>query len=280
VDVASLIRAKRGVLSPAERRVADLVLSDPHAVAFGTVASVARAAQTSGGSVVRLTTRLGLDGFAALQERVQADLTPARRRAAELIRQPKGTDLLARSVEVAAEAVRATLDGVDRADFEAAVALLAARSRTVFVLAADASQGIGAQFATELAMLRPGVVDVHGTEVAVSRSMALLAPGDVVVTLDLPRYDRWLLAALRQAHEADARIVALTASTLSPLATHAELAFTVASEASGPFDSHVAALALLESLVAGVAARLRSSATDRLERIEAAWRESGALADE
>lgn len=280
MDVASLIQAKRDLLSPAERRVADLVLSDPHAVAFGTVASVARAAQTSGGSVVRLTARLGLEGFAALQERVQADLTPARRRAAERIREPGDRDLLARSVEVAAEAVRTTLDAVDRAHFDAAVALLAARSRTVFVLAADASQGIGAQFATELAMLRPGVVDVHGTEVAVSRAMALLAPGDVVVTLDLPRHDRWLLAALDQAHRSDARIVALTASALSPLAAHAELAFTIASEAPGPFDSHVAALALLESLVAGVAERLRSSATDRLERIEAAWHESGALADE
>ncbi len=280
MDVASLIRAKRDVLSPAERRVADLVLSDPHAVAFGTVASVARAAQTSGGSVVRLTSRLGLEGFAALQERVQDDLSPARRRAAERIRRPGARDPLARSVEVATEAVRTTLDAVDRADFDAAVALLATRSRTVFVLAADASQGIGAQFATELAMLRPGVVELHGTEVAVSRAMALLAPGDVVVTLDLPRYDRWLLAALAQAHRGDARIVAITASALSPLTAHATLAFTVASETPGPFDSHVAALALLESLVAGVAAKLRATAGDRLERIEAAWRESGALSDE
>lgn len=280
MDVADLIRAKRDVLSPAERRVADLVLADPHAVAFGTVASVAKAAETSGGSVVRLTARLGLDGFAALQERVRADLTPARRRAAERIREPMDNDLLARALEVAADSVQSTLDGVDRADFDAAVGLLAARSRTVHVLAADASQGIGAQFATELAMLRPGVVDVHGTEVAVSRAMALLAPGDVVVTLDLPRHDRWLLAALDQAAAGEARIVALTASPLSPLAAHAELAFTVASEAAGPFDSHLAALALFEALVAGVAERLRSSATDRLERIEAAWHESGALADE
>ncbi len=280
MDVASLIQANRDVLSPAERRVADLVLSDPHAVAFGTVASVARAAQTSGGSVVRFTARLGLDGFAALQERVQADLTPARRRAAERIREPGGDDPLARSAEVATEAVRATLDGIDRAAFGAAVALLATRSRSVLVMAADASQGIGAQFATELGMLRPGVVDVHGTEVAVRRALALLSPGDVVVTLDLPRYDRWLLAALDQAHQGEARIVALTASALSPLARHAELVFTIASETPGPFDSHVAALALLESLVAGVAAKLRSTATDRLERIETAWRESEALTDE
>ena len=86
MDVASMIRANRDALSPAERRVADLVLTDPHSVAFGTVAEVALAAGTSGGSVVRFTVRLGLDGFADLQDRVQTDLTQDRNQAAERIR--------------------------------------------------------------------------------------------------------------------------------------------------------------------------------------------------
>jgi DNA-binding MurR/RpiR family transcriptional regulator len=48
---------------------------------------------------------------------------------------------------------------------------------------------------------------------------------------------------------------------------------------AGPFDSHVATLALLNAIVAAVADRLRTSATDRLDRIEAAWRSAGALID-
>lgn len=280
MDVASLIRANRDVLSPAERRVADLVLTDPHSVAFGTVAAVARAAETSGGSVVRLATRLGLDGFADLQVRVQGDLTSDRRQAVDRIRRPDLDDPLGQAVAVAGEAVRVTLDRVDRTAFDAAVALLATRSRPVFVVVADDSRGIGEQFATELAMLRPGVTHVQGNEVAVARILAAIEPGDLVVTLDLPRYDRWLLGALGAAHASGARTIALTGSELSPVAAHAELVFTVSSDAAGPFDSHIAALALFEALVAGVAARLRTSATARLERIEAAWTDAGALTDD
>lgn len=280
MDVASLIRERRDVLSPAERRVADLVLADPHAVAFGTVATVAAGASTSGATVVRLGTRLGLDGFAELQALVRAELVPDRHRATERLREGGRDDPLLRAAAVNAEAVSSTLARIDRAAFDGAIDLLAARSRAVLVLAADASQGIGRQFATELAMLRPGVTEVHGTEVAVSRALGLSEPGDVVVTLDLPRYDRWLVAALDQAHDAGATIIALTGSELSPIARHAAVTFVVASGAAGPFDSHVAALAVLEALVAGVAGKLRRSAVARLEAVEAAWNDAAALTDD
>ena len=55
--------------------------------------------------------------------------------------------------------------------------------------------------------------------------------------------------------------------------------FTVEASSPGPFDSHVGTLALANALVAGVAARLRRSATDRLDRIERTWARSGALVD-
>ena len=45
----------------------------------------------------------------------------------------------------------------------------------------------------------------------------------------------------------------------------------MAAEGAGPFDSHVGTLALANALVTGVAARLRRPATERLDRVEAAW---------
>ena len=71
-DVATRIEGHRADLSPAERRVAEVVLSDPEAVAFGTVARIAARAGTSGASVVRFATRLGFNGFSGLQAAVQA----------------------------------------------------------------------------------------------------------------------------------------------------------------------------------------------------------------
>ena len=71
---------------------------------------------------------------------------------------------------------------------------------------------------------------------------------------------------------AGGKVVAVTDGPLSPLVTGAEAWFAVTAEGAGPFDSHVGTLALLHALVAGVADRLRGSATDRLDRLEAAWR--------
>jgi DNA-binding MurR/RpiR family transcriptional regulator len=280
VDLTALILEHRDELSPAERRVADVVLNDPQAVAFGTVAEVAARGGTSGATVVRLTRRLGLAGFGALQDRVRAELTQDLTRAAERIRRPGPVDLLDRAVELATEGVHHTLDRVDRATFDAATALLARRSHPVFVIVAEASAGILEQFSAELAMLRPGVVEVTGSPVAVARQLAELRTGDAVVTLDLPRYDRWVLDATQRAHDGGGRVVALTDSELSPLAAHAELVFAVSSVSAGPFDSHLGTLALLEALIAGVAPRLRDSATERLDRIESAWTESQALTDD
>ena len=278
-DAAALIGRHRDSLTPAERRVADVVLSDPQAVAFGTVAEVASLAATSGATVVRLATRLGLSGFSELQDRVRAEVSTAVLRATERIRTPRPDDLLDRAVTVATAAVRSTLDRVDRDSFDRAVSLLARPSHHVVVLAAEATSGIGEQFAKELGLLRSGVTQVRGSGVAVSRRLAELGPGDAVVLVDLPRYDRWLLDAATTAHRSGGRLVAVTDSALSPLAAHADVLFTIASDGPGPFDSHVAALALLESVVAGVALSLGPPAVARLDHIEAAWDHDGVFTD-
>ena len=56
--------------------------------------------------------------------------------------------------------------------------------------------------------------------------------------------------------------------------------FPIAASAAGPFDSHVGLLAVVNTLVAGVAERLRASATRRIDALEAIWVESGALVED
>src|SRR3982750_3891451 len=71
MTVAAVIDAARSALTPAERRVADVVLTSPEAIAFGTVADLAQRAATSGATVVRLAAKLGYDGFTSLPAAVQ-----------------------------------------------------------------------------------------------------------------------------------------------------------------------------------------------------------------
>lgn len=279
VDVAALIAERRDRLTPAERRVASAVLDDPPLVAFGTVAGLAARAGTSAATVVRLAAKLGIDGFVGLQAGVQADLGRQLRPAAERIRQRPPTDVLGRSLDAEVANVQRTLEAVDREAFAGAVSRLADRRRQVGVLAAEASVGVANQLAADLGLVRPGVVLVTGSEVRVGRLLAELAEGDTLLALDLRRYERWVLATARRAADRGVGVVAVTDSTLSPLADLAGPCFVVAAESAGPFDSQVGILALGNAMVAAVAARLRVTATRRLDRVEAAWHEAGSLVD-
>jgi DNA-binding MurR/RpiR family transcriptional regulator len=278
-EVAERIEAHRDVLSPTERQVAEVVLRDPESVAFGTVARVAEAASASGASVVRLATRLGYPGFSGLQAAVQSAIGQQLRPAAERIRGETGSDVVDRTLRAELENVHRTLAAVAPDDFDRALDLLADRRREVLVVAGDAETGVGAMFATALALVREGVSQVSGSDVAVARQLAGRGPGTVVVALDLRRYERWVVEAVARAADAGATAVAVTDSPLSPLAEAAAVSFVVSAEGAGPFDSHVGMLALTNALVTGAAARLRRSATRRLDAVEAAWRAAGALVD-
>jgi DNA-binding MurR/RpiR family transcriptional regulator len=277
--LASRIEEHRGRLSPAERQVAEVVLRDPEGVAFGTVARLAAAAGTSGASVVRLATRLGYPGFGALQSAVQDDIGQQLRPAVERIRGERGSDVLTRTLRAETANVRRTLSAVDPAAFATAVELLADRRRPVLVVAGDHEAGVGAMLATALDLVREGVTQVGGSDVAVGRQTLGCGPETVVVAVDLRRYERWVLQVVDRAVAAGATAVAVTDSPLSPLAARAAVSFTVAAEGAGVFDSHVGTLALANALVTGTAARLRRTAASRLDAVESAWRAAGALVD-
>jgi DNA-binding MurR/RpiR family transcriptional regulator len=279
VEVARAITEAGERLTPAERRVADVVLQHPQLVAFGTVADLASEAGSGAATVVRLAGKLGFDGFTGLQGAVQGELGRKLRPAAERIREPAPTDLLGRSLAIELDNVHETLQRIDPEAFAAAVELLTDHRRKVRVLSGEASRGVATQFAGELDGLRDGVLLLDGNEVVVLRDISLLEQGDVVVAVDLRRYDRWTVQALGWARDRNCNVIALSDSALSPIATGAVAAFTVLAVGGGPFDSHVGTLALLNTLVTACADRLRTSATIRLDRLENSWRAAGALED-
>lgn len=269
--IAERIGEAADTLTAAERRVATTVAAEPAAVAFGTVADLAGRTGTSGPTVLRLAQKLGFDGFAAMQRSVRGELESQLRPAAERIRELDAGHPLGRATAHGLAAVQATLGGVDRPAFDRAVALLAGRRHHVHVLSGEATAGVARTAADALDLLRPRVQVVAGSAVDVARRLAHVEPGDVVLAVDVRRYERSVIDATAVASERGARVIALTDSLLSPLADLAAERFVVTAEGAGPFDTHVGTLALLDALVAGVADRLRATATSRLDAVERAW---------
>ena len=288
MNVADRVREHGDQLTPAERRVATVLVTSPQVVGFGTVADLASAAGAGAATVVRLANKLGYEGYVGLQAAVQGDLRGRLRPAAERIRErrsgddPDGLDRRRAHADVEHANVTTTLDDVDPSALRAAVGLLADSRHPVLVLSGAASRGVALQFVIDLGQLRPGVSLLDGNEVDVLRMLALAGGSPTIVAVDVHRYDRWLVETLRvvrAVRAGRASVVALTDGVLSPLASMADHSFVVAAESAGPFDSHVGTLALLDLFVVGVAAAERGEATERLDRLEAAWRSADALTD-
>ena len=275
--LAELVARHRDDLTPAERRVADALLADTEAVAFGTVAQLARRAGSSGATVIRLATRLGVDGYAELQERAQQELASRLRPSAERIRESRPDDTLGMVSAASLRCITDTFAAVDRTVFEAAQLRLGAAAGERWVVCGDASDGIGRQFVAQLGLLGRPANTVEGNEVHLASQLARVTTGDVVVALDLRRYDRWVVEWVGAATARGASVIALTDSHLSPLADLADELFVVSAGGGGPFDSYVGALALVDALLAAVARAHRRRATVSIDAVEAAWNQAGVL---
>jgi DNA-binding MurR/RpiR family transcriptional regulator len=275
--VVDRIVARADRLTATERKIAAVIADEPQTIAFGTVAQVAQRAGTSGPSVVRLAVKLGYEGFVDLQADVQSELSMQLGPARERIRQRPPGDLVERVLSAEQDNLTRTLNAIDRDALERASGRLADESRQVWVLAGTETAPVGAVLAGQIGQLREGVVLLGGSEVTVSRSLAALTQGDTLVAVDIHRYERWLIAMADWAGTRGADLVAITDGPLSPLASHAVETFFISARGIGPFDSMTAGMALVNVLVAAVAARLRDTAATRLDAIEEVWADSRAL---
>jgi DNA-binding MurR/RpiR family transcriptional regulator len=277
MTVVDRIMAQADRLTATERKIAAVLADEPQAIAFGTVAAVAQKAGTSGPSVVRLAVKLGYEGFVDLQADVQAELANQLGPARERIRQRPPGDLIGRVLAAEQDNVAQTLHRVSREALDRAAAALADGSRQVWVFPGTETAPIGTAMANQLTQLREGVTLLGGSEVCVSRSLAALAPSDVLVAIDIRRYERSLVSIVRWAQLRGAEVMALTDSPLSPLAAIATETFFISARGVGPFDSMTGGMALANTLITAVAVRLRESAAGRLDAIEVAWTDANVL---
>jgi DNA-binding MurR/RpiR family transcriptional regulator len=156
---------------------------------------------------------------------------------------------------------------------------LISRAKHVVVLCGDAAVGVGTSLATDLGMVRPHVELAPSGPIAITRAMSWLERGDVVIAIDIPRYDRSTVNAAALCTAAGADVIAITDSPLAPFAIDATCVLLVASEGSAAFDSYVGVLALVNLLVAMTTTANAEQATEHLDLLEATWSTGNALLD-
>jgi DNA-binding MurR/RpiR family transcriptional regulator len=270
-SVQANVAAIADSLPASQRRVAELVVRDPESVAFGTVSSVAAKTGTSNPTVIRFAAQLGFDGFTALRDAVRDEVSQQIRSAIGRVRQPSSGPLLERALAVETANIERTLGAVDDVTLEGATDLLADLDRRLWILPSSQMQGVASHLADDLQLCRPRVVLLSGSEFRIATALARLRPGDVLLSLDTQRHERWLVRVQRSSVQRGAIPVAITDRLPCSLDLTGGIALTFACETTSPFESQVGMLALANLLVSAVVERLRPAVADRVERLEETW---------
>ncbi len=268
-SVLDLVAAVSAELTPTERRIAEAVLAEPTLLAFGTVSDLAGRVGTSRPSIVRFATKLGFEGYTQLQQHIRSNLSHRLSRPSERIRSDGEMTLPAK---VAISNAISSVFAVVESDRMAALVDPLVRAVNVWVLSGETSQAGAHTLCSGLSMVRPGVrsLEEHGFGADLSDA----GPGDAALVFDFFRYRRQVASAARIFANAGVTVVAITDSPLSPLVELADTWCQIEIPAIGPFDSSVPVVAMCELLVAGVAKALQDDATDRIDRIEAVWKDT------
>lgn len=255
--------------------MAELLLVDPEAVAFGTVSSVAERAETSTPSVIRLATALGYSGFSALRDAARAELSTRLRTDAVRVRTAPADDPVAQLLEVEQANVADTLHGLDGESLSDALDLLDDEGRTVWVLPSTQTAGVAARFVDQLMMLRNGIEFLEGSELRVMSRIGAVRRADVIVSMDIARHELATVRAQASAVERGAVPIVLAGALPIALSTDGGLLLPFASATAGPFDSLVG-LTVLTTLLVNDLVRLRQpEAAQRLSALERTWTTTG-----
>lgn len=261
------IAKHREALTPTEHRLAALLTDDPMGWGFATVAEVAARADTSGPTVVRFAAALGFSGFGELQDHVRAEVTAGLRRPNDRLRQTS----MPVDHSPGIDAVTATFERLDDGRLEAIAQVIADAGSRVWIVASESSSPVAHLLATNLRLIRPGIVHVAGSSPATAATIADASSSDAAIAIDFPRYEHSVVSLASTLHDRGVRVVALTDGPLSPLVDMAEHWVGVSIPSIGPFDSAVPTIAVAEVVVALVAERRGENATRRLDAVERQW---------
>jgi RpiR family carbohydrate utilization transcriptional regulator len=270
IDIVSRIERVEPQLSPAERRVAEIVRLDFQAATRLTIAELAKRAGVSQPTVTRFCRSLGSASFGEFKIQLATTMTVA---AAYLKSDRVFSDdvgQLAQTVMMyAANAVREGLDQLDTAALGAAIDALAG-SRRIDIY----GQGGGSAAIAEDAKLRlfrlgiPVAAFVDGHQQRMSA--ATLQPGDTVFAISNSGRSKPVIDAVEIARSFGATTVALTRPG-TPLAAKAEIVIAVTipemDDVLRPTPSRYAHMAIVDTIATGVAARLGTRGRDSLRRV-------------
>jgi glucokinase len=219
------IRQLQPELTPAEQRVAALVLEQPRLVLNEPIAGIAKLADVSQPTVIRFCRSLGFLGLADFKLKFASSLTGSIPVRHSQVRHSDSThDLSAKVIDNTVSAILKFRDQLDVRAIDRAIELVSRAKRIEFYAMGNA-RVVALDGQHKFFRFRIPTA-LYGDSHLFSLAADLLGPGDVVVAISNSGRLPELLAAVEKARAAGADVIAISSSQ-SPLARVASVVLAV-----------------------------------------------------
>jgi glucokinase len=259
--ILTQIRRSRADLSPAEQRVADLVLSKPRSVLSDPIHDIALSAQVSQPTVIRFCRSVGCKGLSDFKLRLASGLSmsvPITH--SQVTLDDSMLELGAKVLGNTANAILQLRNELQRESIDQAIQLVAAADRVeIFALGNYASVAHDAQ----TKFLRLGLPCGAHTEAHLQElTAASIQPGTVAIIISSGGKLPELMTLQEMIQHRGAALIAITANQ-SPLARKADVALVAEHNENAsthlPMVSRVLHLLLIDILIVGLELRHASA---------------------
>ncbi len=270
------IQQNMATFSKGQKLIARYIMEHYDRVAFMTASRLGATVGVSESTVVRFATEIGYTGYPelqqAMQEMIRNKLTSVQRMEVTANRIGEN-DILDSVFTQDMDIIRRTMEETSHENFYAAADAIS-NARRVYIMGARSSLALATFISYYLKLLLENVILVQSTsEAEIFEQMIRIDEGDVVIGISFPRYSKKAVKALNFARKSGAKVVAITDSTLSPLAEPADYLLLARSDIASIVDSLCAPLSLINALIVTISMKRKKDAEETFTKLEHLWDE-------
>lgn len=275
-DILTTIQAEMSTFSKGQKLIGTYILKFYDKAAFMTASKLGKTVNVSESTVVRFAAELGYDGYPAmqkaLQEMIRNKLTAVQR--IEVSNDRIGNhDILSMVMHADAENIQATLEEVNRRDFDCSVSSILS-ARKIYILGVRSASTLAGFLGFYFNMMMENVVVAHtNSSSELFEQILRIGGGDVIIGISFPRYSKRTVKAMRYAKDRGATVIAITDSKASPLAELADHSLMARSDMASFVDSLVAPLSLVNALIVAVSRKKSEEISGTFSKLEKIWDE-------
>jgi DNA-binding MurR/RpiR family transcriptional regulator len=266
------LKAQSEVLTRAERQLVDVVLENYPVSGLGSITTLAEKADVSTPTVARLVQKIGYKGFPEFQQQLrhelEAQITGPIAKHDTWVDKVPDTHILNRFTEAVMINIKKTLNQIDTDIFDQSCALLADKDRSIYVVGGRITRSLADYFFLHMQVIRHDITHIQSISNAWPHYLLNIKKGDVVVVFDIRRYENSTLKLVELAARKGAEIILITDQWKSPISKLTPLVFGSRITAPSAWDSNIANLLLLETIIAQVQELIWPETKARMEELE------------